>query len=100
MLDTVVLRVLCDGDNYGFGIMQHLMSRLGDDGAVLKGSTVYPLLHRLEDRGYVESYWRSGKRGTDRKYYRITKAGRACLTQRKKDWRQVARIVRRLVLSH
>ena len=98
LLDALVLRVLGEGDNYGFGIIQSVNEWLGDDGAVLKEATLYPLLHRLEARELVETYWKPGQRGTDRKYYRITPQGRSYLKQRLADWRQVARILRNLDL--
>jgi len=77
--------VLGDGDGYGFGILRELESRLGQDGQILREATLYPLLHRLEAKELVEAYWRPGQRGTDRKYYRITKDGRAYLKQRIAD---------------
>jgi len=99
LLDTLVLRVLHKGDNYGFGIMESIASDLGGDRDLLREATLYPLLHRLEEKNLVEAYWRPGDRGTDRKYYRITKQGRLHLQQRIRDWRKVAKILKEIVLD-
>ncbi len=99
LLDALVLRVLCEGDNYGFGIMGSIASQLEADAGLLREATLYPLLHRLEEKELVEAYWRPGKRGTDRKYYRITKLGREHLAQRVSDWRKVARILDKALLD-
>jgi PadR family transcriptional regulator PadR len=99
LLDTLVLGVLSESDNYGFGIMEKISTQLKGDGDLLREATLYPLLHRLEEKGLVEAYWRPGDRGTDRKYYRITKVGRSHLEQRVRDWRKVARILKDVVLD-
>jgi PadR family transcriptional regulator PadR len=100
LLDAIVLTVLTEEDNYGFGIIQEVSARLGQDREVLREATLYPLLHRMEGKGLVDAYWRPGERGTDRKYYRITAAGRKHLEARLDDWRQVARVLRGLGMAH
>ena len=99
LLDTLVLRVLERGENYGFGIIRDINSRVGTGGGILRPATLYPLLHRLESKGLLESYWRPGDRGTDRKYYRITEPGREYLKKRIEDWREVARILQQVILK-
>jgi len=98
LLDALVLHVLQDQDNYGFGIVQVLNRRLGEENAVLQESTIYPLLHRLQQKGFLSSYRRPGNRGTARKYYRINKRGRLYLTARLTDWEKVAKILRKVLL--
>ncbi len=99
LLDTLVLDVLCKGDDYGFGILQKIGGHLGGDSGVLKEQTIYPLLHRLEAKGYVESYHQPGKRGTPRKYYRITETGRARLVERTSQWRQISGLLAKTILK-
>ena len=99
LLDALVLRVLSEGDNYGFGIIEAISSQLEADAGLLREATLYPLLHRLEEKQLLEAYWRPGQRGTDRKYYRITKLGRRHLDQRVSDWRKVARILDKTLLD-
>ena len=99
LLDTLVLDVLRTADNYGFGILQKIGEHLDGEDGVLKEQTIYPLLHRLESKGYVESYHQPGKRGTPRKYYRITDTGRARLAERISQWRRISDLLDRTVLS-
>lgn len=99
LLDTLVLGVLDESDDYGFGILQKIGQRIGDS-LVLKEATLYPLLHRMEDKAFVECYWRPGQRGTDRKYYRITADGRKHLADRVGEWKKVAAILTRTFLDY
>lgn len=99
LLDTLVLDVLLGGPNYGFGILQGLHERMGEDARMLKESTLYPLLHRLEKRELLTSYRQPGERGTPRKYYQITALGESVLTSRIQEWRRVAHLLNRTVLA-
>jgi PadR family transcriptional regulator PadR len=98
LLDTLVLNVLAKGDNYGFGILQTVGDQLGD-GTLLKDATLYPLLHRLEAKDFVEFYFQPGQRGTPRKYYRITAAGRVQLRERVSEWQRVAAILDKTIFK-
>lgn len=99
LLDTLVLDVLLGGPNYGFGILQGLHERMGEDAGMLKESTLYPLLHRLEKRELLTSYRQPGERGTPRKYYQITVLGEDFLTGRIEEWRRVAQLLQRTILT-
>lgn len=97
VLDALVLNVLQAQANYGFGIKEALREQLGDDAEVVKEATLYPLLHRLERKELVLSYRQPGARGTPRKYYKITQAGKAYLQQQTKAWRQVFSLLERTI---
>jgi PadR family transcriptional regulator, regulatory protein PadR len=99
LLDALVLQVLADSDSYGFAIFQTVTARLKEDAPLFREATLYPLLYRLEAKGFVDVYWMPGDRGTDRKYYRITKEGKRHLKERIQDWGRVARILHRTVLD-
>ena len=99
LLDTLVLRVLDQRDSYGFEMVRQVNSLVGQDREFLHAATLYPLVHRLESKGLLKSYWRPGARGTDRKYYHITKAGREYLNKRVRDWQKIARIIEEVVLT-
>ncbi len=72
VLEVCVLRVLADGETYGYAIA----SRLADGGlGVVKGGTLYPLLNRLESAELVTVQWRAGDGGPGRKYYLLTDEG-------------------------
>lgn len=99
LLDTLVLYVLRDAPNYGFGIKEALHAQLGDDASMVKEATLYPLLHRLERRGLLISYRQPGARGTPRKYYKITAEGGAHLEHSMGEWQRVVTLLQRSVLA-
>src|SRR5450631_4003698 len=83
VLEVCVLRVLADGETYGYAIAP----RLADSGlAVVKGGTLYPLLNRLESAGLVTAQWRAGDGGPDRKYYLLTDDGHLELQGTARQW--------------
>lgn len=83
VLGVCVLRVLLDGPNYGYAITQRLAAAsLGD----VKGGTLYPLLGRLEEAGYVEVEWRAGEGGPGRKYFSLTDDGRTHVRSLASHW--------------
>ena len=75
----LVLRVLAQGDNYGFAIIKRVREDAGSEVA-WTDAMVYPLFHRLRRLGYVTSEWRTSPEGGRRRYYALTDAGRAVLT--------------------
>lgn len=82
----LVLSLLKDGDKYGYEMVMELAKR-SDDTFLLKEGTLYPLLHTLEKNKFVTSYLQSTPGGRERKYYRLTDAGRAQLEYKEKEWR-------------
>jgi PadR family transcriptional regulator PadR len=84
-VETFLLAVLREGENYGYGIVQELNERA--PGLVKFGEgTIYPVLHRLEKRGLVAPTWRTGDSGRRRKYYRLTPKGRSKLSENLTEW--------------
>ena len=75
-IEFCVLALLRDDDHYGFDIARTLS---GFDGLVTTEGTIYPLLARLRQEGYVETSWHESSQGPPRRYYRLTDAGRAAL---------------------
>lgn len=98
LLDALVLHTLLDADDYGFGILDKLGKELNGASFVLRETTLYPLLHRLEDQGQVQSYCQPGNRGRPRRYYRITERGREQLLERESEWRAVSAVLARTIL--
>ncbi|WP_199219515.1 PadR family transcriptional regulator [Corynebacterium liangguodongii] len=79
----MVLRALRDGPNYGYAIS----TALKEAGfGTIKGGTLYPLLGRLEADGLVTVEWRAGDNGPQRKFYRLSNAGRDHLATQIHDW--------------
>ena len=84
-MGLLVLKLLEDGDKYGYQMIEELKRR-SDDTFHLKAGTLYPLLHNLEREKCVESFEKLSPQGRTRKYYRITKKGRGMLEEKEKEW--------------
>ena len=86
VLDILVLFLLRDRDLYGYQIMQELQSR-SRGYFVLKEGTLYPVLYRLEDQGYVEARWEQPTgRQAPKKYYKIKPEGMEALKEMQAEW--------------
>ncbi len=82
-LGVCVVHVIAAGPTYGYAIA----SSLADAGfGTVKGGTLYPLLARLEEAGFVEVEWRAGDGGPGRKFYTLTAAGRVEHERQSADW--------------
>jgi PadR family transcriptional regulator PadR len=75
-IEYCVLAVLRDQELYGYEITRTLSD---SDGLVTSEGTVYPLLTRLRQDGLVDTFWQESPQGPPRRYYRLTKDGRAAL---------------------
>ncbi len=84
----LVLAILAEGDSYGYAIIKRVTELSGGHLQWTDGM-LYPVLHRLERQGYVAARWRASDNGRRRKYYRITKEGRAELAAQQRQWRVV-----------
>src|SRR4029077_5348009 len=84
----LVLAILAEGDSYGYAIIKRVAGLLGGDPQGTDG-ILYPVLHRLERQGLVAAKWSASENGRKRKYYRITKEGRAQLAAQRKQWQAV-----------
>lgn len=82
----LLLRLLEEKDMYGYEMIETLESR-SNHVFSLKAGTLYPLLHSLEEKGYLISY-ENEVNGKTRKYYSITKNGRNYLKDKKKEWQE------------
>ena len=91
----LVLAILADGDSYGYAILKRVRELSGGRLEWSDGM-LYPLLHRLERLGFVESRWGESESGRRRKYYRITDRGMAQLARHREQWKAVDRTLRRI----
>jgi DNA-binding PadR family transcriptional regulator len=81
----LVLTVIGEGELYGYEIAQSVRERSGGAFAPSEGS-LYPTLHRLELDGALAAEWRASDRGPRRRYYKLTKSGRAMLAESRMQW--------------
>ena len=89
----LVLAILADGDSYGYAILQRVRELSGGELEWTDGM-LYPVLHRLERGGLVESRWEKADSGRRRKYYSLTEGGRLQLAEERRQWRTVDRALR------
>lgn len=84
--DTILLARLTRGDSYGYQLNREVSDCTG--GALeFKEATLYTAFRRLEEAGYITSYWGEGQAGARRRYYAITDAGRAAFEEGLTQWR-------------
>ena len=91
-LDLLILKVVAFGPVHGYAIAQRLQQVSRDVVQVPQGS-LYPALHRLEDRGLLAADWKASETGRDAKFYRLTRKGRAQLDAETASWRRLAKAV-------
>ncbi|MFU8872857.1 PadR family transcriptional regulator [Micromonospora sp. SL4-19] len=94
----MVLGILADGESYGYAILRRINQLSGGELDWTEG-LLYPLLHRLERLGYVESSWQAVTGERRRKYYRITTSGLAELAEQRRQWDTVVDTLKQIWLG-
>jgi PadR family transcriptional regulator, regulatory protein PadR len=95
-LDMLILRTLVMGPAHGHTIA-HAIEQCSDDVLQVEQGSLYPALHRLEDRGWVAAYWGTSENNRKAKYYKLTAVGRKRLTTEKSRWREMVRAIGRVM---
>ncbi len=91
-LDMLILQVVALGPIHGYAISQRLQQISRDALQVLQGS-LYPALHRLENKGLLLAEWQASETGRDAKFYRLTPKGRAQLKTETANWARVSEAI-------
>jgi DNA-binding PadR family transcriptional regulator len=84
----VVLSVLAEGESYGYAIIQDVRKRSAGALEYTDGM-LYPVLHRLEREGLIQSRWGTSETGRKRKYYRLSRDGTKALAGERAQWLKV-----------
>lgn len=87
-LDLLVLKTLLFGPLHGHGIARQIQ-RVSDDVLRVDHGSLYPALHRLEGKGWIASRWGPNEQGRDRKFYRLTAAGKKQLAAEESRWQRM-----------
>jgi len=95
--DLLILKALSWGPMHGLGVLRWLEATSKDRLQIEEGA-LYPALHRLEQRGWLEAEWGLSERGRKAKFYRLTAAGRKAFAGETTRWNRYAEVVR-LVLT-
>lgn len=85
----LILSLLAVRDMYGYEMILEL-ARRSQNVFEMKEGTLYPVLHALEKARCVEAYEQTAPTGKTRKYYRLTRTGRSCLTEEQASWERYA----------
>jgi PadR family transcriptional regulator PadR len=94
----MVLGILAEGESYGYAILRRIHDLSGGELDWTEG-LLYPLLHRLEKLGHIESSWRAATGERRRKYYRITPAGLVALADQRRQWDTVVDALKHIWLG-
>src|SRR5262245_14673559 len=92
-LDMLILRILSLGSAHGYGIAQRLHQISRETVQVNQGS-LYPALHRLEEKGWLNAEWKPSETGREAKFYSLTRSGRKQLEVEMESWNRLADAVR------
>lgn len=94
--DTIILAQLKKGDSYGYEINKNIQ-RLTNNAFEMKEATLYTTFRRLEDAGYIISYWGDENVGARRRYYTITEKGLKLYEENHQDWFMIKEMIDNLL---
>lgn len=95
-LDMLILRTLQWGKQHGHGIGQTIRAH-SDDLLKIETGSLYPALHRLEKRGWLQSEWGVSEANQRAKYYQLTALGKAQLSREQHRWSQLVDVIGRIM---
>jgi transcriptional regulator len=95
-LDVLVLRALSRGPMHGYAVARFIHESSTGTFSILDGA-LYTSLHRLEERGWVESEWGQSEKGKRAKFYRLTTAGHRGLRAATTSWQEYVAAVARVL---
>jgi transcriptional regulator len=87
-LDMLILKIVALGPIHGYAIAQRIQ-QISRDFFQLQQGSLYPALHRLEDRGWLRAEWKASETGREAKFYALTPAGRKQLDAELRSWEQL-----------
>ena len=95
-MDMLILRTLVMGPAHGHTIA-HVIEHTSENVLEVEQGSLYPALHRLEDRGWLSSYWGASENNRKAKFYKLTAAGRKQLLAEANRWRQMVEAIGRVM---
>ncbi len=93
--EPLILSLLARGESYGYALIQQV-KRLSGDKIEWTDGMLYPVLHRMEREGWIQSRWGEAETGRKRKYYSLKADGRRALTAQQEQWGTVSGVFKRL----
>jgi len=95
-LDLLVLQTLMIGPAHGHTIAYAIEHR-SDDVLQVEHGSLYPALHRLEDRGWISSFWGASENNRKARFYRLTRSGKQQLARQTSRWDELVQAVNRVL---
>jgi transcriptional regulator len=97
-LDVLILKTLSTGAMHGWGISQRIQ-QLSEDVLAINQGSLYPALHRLEERGWIAAEWGNSENNRRARYYSLTRAGKRQLAEETESWERFAAAVTRVLAA-
>ncbi|MCR4604565.1 MAG: PadR family transcriptional regulator [Eubacterium sp.] len=94
--DTIILYLLLGDPSYGYEISKNIR-KISDDKYVIKETTLYSAVSRMERNGYIKSYYDVGDNGKKRTYYLITDEGRDYYNEKCSEWKLTKEVIDRFI---
>ena len=98
LTDTIILAQLNKTDSYGYQINKTI-SEMSEKQLEFKEATLYTSFRRLEESGFITSYWGDENSGARRRYYSITEQGRNAFLENKNDWEAIQKMMSKLITA-
>jgi len=95
-LDLLILRTLKAGPLHGYGITGHIQ-RVSEDALRVEEGSLYPALHRLEQRGWIRSEWKTSETKRRARFYSLTAAGKKQLVAEEERWANLTAAVAKIL---
>jgi PadR family transcriptional regulator, regulatory protein PadR len=89
-LDLLILRTLVTGPAHGHAIAKHIQ-RTSEEVLQVETGSLYPALHRMEAKGWIQANWEVSDKGKRARYYKLTREGRTQLSSERSKWEALAR---------
>lgn len=92
----LLLQLLNERAMYGYELVKEMEKRSKNTLQVKEG-TLYPALHKLEQQGYIEAYWKEQEKGPARKYYKLTSSGIKLLQEKTREWTSFSNMINHIL---
>ena len=90
--EPLILSLLAKGESYGYELIQEIKRRSGDEIQWTDGM-LYPVLHRMEDSGWITARWVKMENGRQRKYYSLKEDGHQALKKKREQWTVISSVL-------